>query len=249
MLFFHASSFHSDVAWLQAREEMATRQSLLGCCSHHEKARDLKSLWEKNPRNAVVQSPKRGWEGKGRAVLSYPGRGVLSYPWAERGDFPSPAWVCRKQKPPPWCRYICHQRGPLHPSPWGDRSENVLRPSSPSRTRPGVTPVSWKRRRNFTQMSKWENSFLHFPTLHSTLISTFKSFIDPWQLNGKLSCCSTERRDRFSNSCLISLSTWKWNSFKDLGKASEHLVPSNNEFQFPLAETGIILSLFYQLSK
>lgn len=49
MLFFHASGFHSDVAWLQAREEMATRQSLIGCCSHHEKTWNLKLLQEKNP--------------------------------------------------------------------------------------------------------------------------------------------------------------------------------------------------------
>lgn len=203
------------------------------------KKHETSNRFEKKACTAVAQSLKHGWEGKGRAVLSYP--------WAERGDFPSPAWkACRKQNlsltplhlPP---------MGPLHPR--GDRSENVLQPSSPSRTWPGITLVSWKSRWNFTQKSKWKNSFLYFPTLHSTLISTLKSFIDPWQLNGKLSCCSTERRDRFSNSCLISLSTWKWNRFKDLRKASEHLVPSNNEFQFPLAETGITLSLFYQLSK
>lgn len=34
MLFLHASSFHSDVAWLLAREEMGTRQCLQ---KHHKK--------------------------------------------------------------------------------------------------------------------------------------------------------------------------------------------------------------------
>lgn len=134
---------------------------------------------------------------------------------------------------------------PTASQPLGNQAENVLQPSRPSWTWPGVTLVGWKSWWNFTQKLKWKNSFLYSPTLHSTLISTLKSFIEPWQLNGKLSCCSTERRDRFSNSCLISLSTWKWNRFKDLRKASEHLVPSNDAFQFPLAETGITLSLFY----
>lgn len=74
MLFFHASGFHSDVAWLQVREEMATRQSLLGCCSHHEKARDLKSLQEKSLHcSCLVPEVWLGREGSSSLVLP-PGR-------------------------------------------------------------------------------------------------------------------------------------------------------------------------------
>lgn len=139
--------------------------------------------------------------------------------------------------------------GLLHTSPWGNCWATVLQPSNSLWMQPGVTLVSWQSWQNFTQKSKWKNSFLYFLTLHSTLISALKSFIDSWQLNGKLSCSCTERKDRFPNSCLISLSTWKRNRCKDLRKAFEHLVPSNNEFQFPLPETGITLGLFSQLSK
>lgn len=219
---------------------MATRQSLLGCCSHHGKAQELKSLWEKNLL-CSCPVPKACLEGKRSDSLFLPrGRmGRLSLSILES---------LQKAKPLADLATSATNR-PTASQPSGNQPENVLQPSRPSWTRPGVTLVGWKSWRNFTQKLKWKNPFLYSPTLHSTLICTLKSFIEPWQLNGKLSCCSTERRDRFSNSCLISLSTRKWNRFKDLRKASEHLVPSNNAFQFPLAETGITLSLFYHLYK
>lgn len=230
MLFFHASGFHSDVAWLQVRE-MATRQFLLGCCSHHG------NHFPKKACAVVVQSPKCVWKEKGwialcslRAELGRLSLSILES--LQKAKLLADLATSATNRPTAW-------------QPLGNQAENVLQPSRPSWTWPGVTLVGWKSWWNFTQKLKWKNSFLYSPTLHSTLISTLKSFIEPWQLNGKLSCCSTERRDRFSNSCLISLSTWKWNRFKDLRKASEHLVPSNDAFQFPLAETGITLSLFY----
>ena len=53
---------------------MATRQSLLGCCSHHEKARDLKSLREKTPHcSCPVPEAWLGREGSSSLVLP-PGR-------------------------------------------------------------------------------------------------------------------------------------------------------------------------------
>lgn len=56
-------------------------------------------------------------------------------------------------------------------------------------------------------------------------------------LSIKTSSAESGKRDRFSNSCLISLSTEKLNRFRNFRKTYAHLVPSNDQFQFPVAES------------
>lgn len=235
MLFFHASGFHSDVAWLQLREEMATRQSLLGCCSHHGKAQDFKSLWEKSL-HCSCSVPKACLEG--RRPFPPPGQSGETLPLhpGKPTESKTSLWPC----------YICHQQTHCFPG----LGKPTRKCASALQATMNMARSDTGRLKKMTKFhTKIEVKEFFLILSYTSLISTLKSFIEPWQLNGKLSCCSTERRDRFSNSCLISLSTWKSNRFKDLRKASEHLVPSNNAFQFPLAETGITLSLSYQLYK
>jgi len=72
------------------------------------KKHETSNHFEKKPRTAVAQSLKCSWEGRDRVVLSYP--------WAERGEFPAPAWkACRKQN---LLLTLLHlpPMGPLHPA-------------------------------------------------------------------------------------------------------------------------------------
>lgn len=128
----------------------------------------------KKPCTVVAQFPKRVWKGKGR--------NSLFSPRAEWGHSLSILESLQKAKPLADLTTSATKR-PTASQPLGNQQENVLQPSRQSWTRPGVTLVGWKSWRNFTQKLKWKNPFLYSPTLHSTLIGTLKSFIEPWQLN------------------------------------------------------------------
>lgn len=149
MLFLHAGSFHSDVAWLQAREEMATRQCLQ---KHHKKA------WH------PFEPPKSGLSQilHGGSSCAYPTVGCA------RTISCSIPKVCRKQN----LLLI------LHPVLGVGRSRKHAS-ALQSVTNTASSDISKLKEPMLRTKLKWKNSFLYFPSLHSALISTLKGFIDP----------------------------------------------------------------------